>query len=127
MKNKKHNPFGQKYTGRLIGGILDTYSRAAAIFGGLSYCYTIVILYFNSPVNDWISFPAYVTVMTLTIIVILTTVYKFAIPSSYGWFNSQVYDHSNPFRSRVDHVDQELVAVRKSLKAIMRKLDIPDD
>lgn len=96
----------QKYTGQVIGGIMDSTSRAAIILNGIMLVSNLLILYSTTIVKytPWISFTIYATSLSVAILVILYVAWRYILPSAYGFYNHQVWNHDNPMVRAVEAV-----------------------
>ena len=88
----------QKYTGQAIGGVIDSVSRAAIILNGIMLISNLLILYSTtiSKYTPWISFTVYSICLSVVIIIILYVAWRYILPSAYGFYNHQVWNHDNP-------------------------------
>lgn len=88
----------QKYTGQVIGGIIDSTSRAAIILNGIMLISNLLILYSTTVTKytPWISFTVYAVFLSIIIILILYLAFRYVLPSAYGFFNHQVWNYDNP-------------------------------
>ena len=96
----------QKYTGKAIGGVIDSVSRAAIILNGIMLVSNLLILYSTTVVKytPWISFTVYAACLSVIILIILYVAWRYILPSAYGFYNHQVWNHDNPIRRAIEAI-----------------------
>lgn len=115
----------QYYTGRVIGGLLDTYQRSVGILSAIQYIALIIVLYTTSARDffalhfPWISFTVYMIIAFALGAVVMVVAYVIAGPSMYGFWNQQIWKHDNPMRIKLEEMECKQ-------KKIMEKLGIED-
>ena len=94
----------QKYTGQVIGGVIDSISRAAIILNGIMLISNLLILYSTtvSKYTPWISFQVYSICLSVAILITLYVAWRYILPSAYGFYNHQVWNHDNPIRRAIE-------------------------
>ncbi len=119
-------PFSwQYYTGRTIGGLLDTYQRCVAILSAIQYVAMIIVLYTTSARDflaihfPWMSFTVYMVIAFVIGAVVMAAAYVIASPSMYAFWNQQIWKHDNPQRILLEGIE-------RNQKKIMEKLGIED-
>lgn len=107
---KEVNMIKQKYTGQVIGGVIDSVSRAAIILNGIMLVSNLLILYSTTveKYTPWISFTVYATCLSVLIILILYAAWRYILPSAYGFYNHQVWTHDNPMRDAILRIEKKL-------------------
>lgn len=102
--------FKQRYTGQVIGGIVDTTARAAIVLNGIMLLSNLLILYSTTVTKytPWISFTVYSVILAVVILVILSAAWRYILPSSYGFYNHQVWKHDNPMRVAIERIEKKL-------------------
>ncbi len=117
-------PFLSKhFSGSYIGGILETYQRSAVIVNALQFLSVLVILYTTSAqpffikYMPWLTFPLYLLVSFLGVILLMVFVKVWVIPSAYTFFNRQMWDNNSPMRNKLEQLE-------KNQKEIMKRLGI---
>lgn len=112
----------QKYTGQVIGGITDTYARAAILMNVYIVGSNILILYSTvvAKYTPGIGFTVYIITMMLGILFVLFVSWRYVLPSSYGFYNHQVWRHDNPMRKAIEQI-QATVDMRMGIAARYRK------
>lgn len=120
-------PFIDKYyKGSYIGGLLETYNRAASIIGIVQFLSVMVVLYTTTarPIMDrylpWFTFPMYIVTLLVGVILLMVVVQLVVMPSAYTFFNRQFWSWNNPMRTKLEEIE-------KNQKRIMEKLGIDDD
>ena len=133
-------PFITKFFGgSYMGAILDTYSKAAAVIGGIQFFMMTIILYTTSAAPyiqqyaPWLSFPLYLILAFAGTLVLMVISRWLITPSSYTFFNSQVWGCNNPMRDKleeiekkVDVLNQDRAIIEENQRKIMKKLGIED-
>ena len=133
-------PFITKFFGgAYIGAILDTYGKAAALVSGVQFLMLIIILYTTSAgpyiqkYAPWLSFPFYLTVALVGVLILMVLARLFILPSSYTFFNRQVWGYNNPMRAKLEEMEEKLVEserIQEKLEQnqikIMKKLGIEE-
>ena len=96
----------QKYTGQVIGGVIDSISRAAIILNGIMLISNLLILYSTtvSKYTPWISFQVYSICLSVAILIILYVAWRYILPSAYGFYNHQVWNHDNPMVRAIEAI-----------------------
>ena len=137
----------QKYTGQVIGGVIDSVSRAAIILNGIMLVSNLLILYSTtvSKYTPWISFTVYSVCLSVVIIVILYVAWRYILPSAYGFYNHQVWNHDNPIRRAIEAIFDTIgipptrdmkntqnnpaneLTIDEKLEIIMKHLGIPNE
>ena len=113
----------QHYTGKNIGGLIDTYQRSVGIVGAIQYIAVVIILYttslrpFLSTHLPWMSFGVYIAVAFTIMLGIMVVSYIIGAPSSFAYWNHQIWKHDNPQRAKLERLEY-------NQKKIMEKLGI---
>lgn len=103
----------QRYTGKVIGGFMDTFGRSATLVSFFMLGSQVLILYSTvvEKYTPWVSFTVYAICCLLVIVITIFMVWRIIMPSTYGFFNYQRWTHDNP--------------ERRALEAIFRYFGIP--
>ena len=115
----------QHYTGKYIGGFIDTYQRSVGILGSIQYVAIIIVLYTTSarPFFDtylpWMTFTIYILITFVLAIGIMAGAYIIGAPSSFAYWNHQIWKHENPQRTKLEKIE-------RNQRLIMKKLGIED-
>lgn len=114
--------FGQRKTGRYVGGLLETYARAAGIISAVQLLGVLVILFTTSIAPfashyglTWLSFPLYIAVAIVGMVVLMCVVYVVAIPSVYDFANQQSWKHNNPIRRKLELMERNQKRIASKL------------
>lgn len=116
----------QYYTGRKLGGLLDTYQRSAGIINIIQFTAMIIILYTTSAREffaihfPWMTFTVYLVIAFVLVTIVMVVAYTIAAPSTYAFWNQQIWKHDNPLRRKLEHMEL-------NQKKVMEKLGIDDE
>ena len=120
-------PFMDKYyKGSYIGGILDTYGRAATVISGIQFVVVLIIFYTTSfqsyivQYAPWFTFTHYLILVFLGMTLLMAISRIFVTPSAYTFYNQQIWVCNNPLRNKLEEIE-------KNQKIIMEKLGIEDE
>jgi uncharacterized membrane protein len=121
MKQKfKYIP-KQFYTGQFIGAILDSYQRAASVINAIQFLVIIIMFYNTSALPflqvhaPWVNFSIYMVFVVLMVVMIMVSTFMIAIPSSYGFFNNQVWEHNNPMRRKLEKIEKDVAEIKRMM------------
>jgi len=104
--------------GPWLGGLKGIFNNSTFYLSLINFVLIAVTAYhttLSGKINEyapWFSFPLFLAMMVVLVLVVMLLEYKFMIPSSITFGNAQMYAHRNP--------------IRRDLERIMRKLDEMD-
>ena len=121
------------YGGSYIGGLIDTYGKAATVVSAVQFLMLIIILYTTSakPYIEqyvpWLTFPMYLCCAFTGGILMMAIARVFIVPSSYTFFNKQIWGHTNPIRNKLEDMERNQERLERNQSKIMEKLGIKSE
>lgn len=108
MKLRQHN------TGKWIGGLIDAYSRVSFFVSAVNTLMIIAMFYGMTAGPwlvariPWLTFPVFMSLAVVGIVVAMVIAYAVLLPSSMSFFNEQFYKHNNPMKRDLDRIKERL-------------------
>lgn len=114
--------FRQHQFGELPGAVKNSFGRTLAYVGYINFLVLMAVGY-NTTFRDalmgyapWLSFPMFMGIMVVGVVVVMCLDYKFMMPSEMHFTQKQLWRHMSPIKA-------ELKKVYDKLDKIERKID----